>query len=249
MSSSSTAAAGRTATRSSGSTCTASSAGRSPRKASASRSRTTAWPRRPRGSIRPATSPGRSPGYTATSASIGGRSDALFVAGHSAGGHLVSLIAADEQYLREEELEAQGHPRRDLRQRRVRRPAGAVPLRARLRQGLRRTADRLAHHARARPACPRSCCLHGESELPYCDASCVERFHDTLQEAQVDCKVCPITKRDHYLDHRQASARRTTRSSRRSWTSSPATGRERSASAGSPRRRPGPSTSATPAPT
>jgi acetyl esterase/lipase len=32
--------------------------------------------------------------------SYGGRSDSVFVAGHSAGGHLVALLATDESYLR-----------------------------------------------------------------------------------------------------------------------------------------------------
>lgn len=34
----------------------------------------------------------------------GGRTDQLFVAGHSAGGHLVSLLATDESYLKAEQL-------------------------------------------------------------------------------------------------------------------------------------------------
>jgi acetyl esterase/lipase len=36
----------------------------------------------------------------------GGRADQVFVAGHSAGGHLVSLLATDQQYLRREGLAA-----------------------------------------------------------------------------------------------------------------------------------------------
>src|SRR5207237_6481418 len=36
----------------------------------------------------------------------GGRPDRLFVAGHSAGGHLVALLATDETYLRAEGLQA-----------------------------------------------------------------------------------------------------------------------------------------------
>lgn len=34
----------------------------------------------------------------------GGRKDRIFIAGHSAGGHLVSLLATDEQYLKEHKL-------------------------------------------------------------------------------------------------------------------------------------------------
>jgi acetyl esterase/lipase len=37
-------------------------------------------------------------------AAYGGRPDGLFVAGHSAGGHLVALLATDEKYLRDEGL-------------------------------------------------------------------------------------------------------------------------------------------------
>lgn len=36
--------------------------------------------------------------------SFGGRKDCIFVCGHSAGGHLVSLLASDESYLKEEKL-------------------------------------------------------------------------------------------------------------------------------------------------
>ncbi len=36
----------------------------------------------------------------------GGRNDRIFVSGHSAGGHLVSLLATDEQYLKEHKLSA-----------------------------------------------------------------------------------------------------------------------------------------------
>src|SRR5207253_144196 len=37
-------------------------------------------------------------------ADYGGRADQLFVSGHSAGGHLVSLLATDESYLQAEGL-------------------------------------------------------------------------------------------------------------------------------------------------
>src|SRR5207245_1238220 len=38
-------------------------------------------------------------------ADYGGRPDQLFLLGHSAGGHLVSLLATDDKYLRAEGLE------------------------------------------------------------------------------------------------------------------------------------------------
>ena len=38
---------------------------------------------------------------------FGGKSDRLFISGHSAGGHLVALLATDEQFLKEHKLSAQ----------------------------------------------------------------------------------------------------------------------------------------------
>ena len=39
--------------------------------------------------------------------------------------------------------------------------------------------------------------MHGDHELPHCDAPCAERFYHKLEENHVTCKLMPIAKRDH----------------------------------------------------
>jgi acetyl esterase/lipase len=129
-------------------------------------------------------------------AKYGGKSDDLFVAGHSAGGHLVSLIASDEHFLRDENLDPKVI-------RGVISVSGVYDVRPEMflfkkvfgdDSQERRAASPITH---VKAGLPAFLLLHGESELPYCDASCVERFHQTLQDSQVECKVTPIAKRDH----------------------------------------------------
>jgi acetyl esterase/lipase len=127
---------------------------------------------------------------------FGGRADALFVAGHSAGGHLVSLIASDEQYLREVGLDSRAI-------RGVISISGVYDVRPELflfervfgpHSEVRRQASPIAHVKYGLPA---FLLLHGDAELPHCDGPCVERFYESLQDAQVDVRINPIAKRDH----------------------------------------------------
>ena len=83
------------------------------RQASAAPSPATAWPSsrsatacRPRCSTPPTsrTWPRASPGRWPTSASTAATPDAIFVSGHSAGGHLAALLATDDDYLKAEKL-------------------------------------------------------------------------------------------------------------------------------------------------
>lgn len=129
-------------------------------------------------------------------AKYGGRNDELFVAGHSAGGHLVSLIASDEQYLRDENLDPKVI-------RGVISVSGVYDVRPEnflfkkvFGDGSqdRREASPITH---VKSGLPAFLLIHGDTELPYCGAAFVERFQQTLQESQVECKVTPIANRDH----------------------------------------------------
>lgn len=126
----------------------------------------------------------------------GGRADALFLAGHSAGGHLVSLIASDEHYLRDEGIDPKVI-------RGVISVSGVYDVRPELflfasvfgrDSETRRLASPVTH---VKAGLPPFLLLHGDLELPYCDATWADKFYDALHDAQVDCKVCPISKRDH----------------------------------------------------
>lgn len=129
-------------------------------------------------------------------AKFGGKPDQLFLAGHSAGGHLVSLVTSDEHYLADLGLNASA-----LR--------GVIPI-----SGVydvqpkellfnmvfgtdskERTQASPISHVRA--GLPPFLIMHGDHELPHCDGKCAEKFVDKLKEKQVTCRLLPISKRDH----------------------------------------------------
>lgn len=129
-------------------------------------------------------------------AKFGGKADQVFLAGHSAGGHLVSLVTSDKQYLKEVGLDGSA-----LR--------GVIPI-----SGVydvspkellftmvfgkdekqRAQASPISH---VKSGLPPFLIMHGDHELPHCDGPCAEKFLHKLQENHVTCRLCPITKRDH----------------------------------------------------
>jgi acetyl esterase/lipase len=129
-------------------------------------------------------------------ARFGGNPGRLFLAGHSAGGHLISLIACDPQYLAEVGLGFSAI-------------AGVIPV-----SGVfdvrpenllfnrvfgtdsreKAQASPLTH---VKAGLPPFLILHGDQELPYCGDEWARRFHDRLLQAGVSARRCPIADRDH----------------------------------------------------
>lgn len=123
----------------------------------------------------------------------GGRADQLFLCGHSAGGHLVALLASDDRYLK-----AVGLDRRAIR--------GVVPI-----SGVYRVPERLfttvfgsdADAARnaspltyVRPELPPFLIVYAESDFPTCDTGS-EEFCQALRERQCAARSLVIKDRNH----------------------------------------------------
>jgi acetyl esterase/lipase len=124
----------------------------------------------------------------------GGRPDRLFLCGHSAGGHLVSLLATDEQYLK-----AEGLSRKDVR--------GVMPI-----SGVyvvavdglftevfgkdpakRKQAWPLTHVS---AGCPPFLILYADHDFPFIDLGS-EVFCKALKDRKVPAETLKLTNRNH----------------------------------------------------
>jgi len=126
----------------------------------------------------------------------GGNSSQLFLAGHSAGGHLVSLVGCNSDWLREAGLETnliKG----------IVSISGVFDVRPDLllfnvvfgkSTQDREKASPITH---VKQGLPPFLILHGDHELPQCDGPCAKLFFQKLEESQVSCKLNPIAHRDH----------------------------------------------------
>jgi acetyl esterase/lipase len=142
-------------------------------------------------------------------AQYGGRTDAIFVSGHSAGGHLVALLASDEQYLKAEGLSLAA----------IR---GVMPIsgvyriygqyldasvtadgtgRAPARFSsvftndpkVRKDASPLTH---ARPGLPPFLVIYADNDLPTLPEM-AEEFGAALKKAKCDVEVLQVKRRNH----------------------------------------------------
>lgn len=127
-------------------------------------------------------------------ARYGGDADQVFVCGHSAGGHLVSLLAADDQYLKAEGLSTAAIK-------------GVVPLGGvyTLPDGFfrdvfgadaqaRKDAAPLGH---VREGLPPFLIVYGDRDYPFCDVFSKD-FCQALKDKKVDAELLEIKKRDHF---------------------------------------------------
>jgi acetyl esterase/lipase len=123
----------------------------------------------------------------------GGRPDELFVCGHSAGGHLVSLLATDETYLK-----AEGLSLADIK--------GVMPI-----SGVYLIPDKWFTEVFGKDAetrkkaspindvhagCPPFCVVYGDDDFPTCGATS-ERFCQALKAEKVAAESLEIKKRNH----------------------------------------------------
>lgn len=126
----------------------------------------------------------------------GGKPDQLYLAGHSAGGHLVALVSSNQQYLKD----AGASPSAIK---------GVIPISGVYdvspnellfsmvfgkEPAVRQDASPITH---VKPGLPPFLIVHGDHELPHCDGPCASRFHTKLKENQNVCRLLPIANRDH----------------------------------------------------
>ncbi len=129
-------------------------------------------------------------------AQYGGRPDLMFVAGHSAGGHLVSLLATDEQY-----LSAQGLKSNVIKGVIPISGVYAIPPEKRFLPKvfgedaqLRKLASPV-HHVRSQ--LPPFLILYGERDLPMLDEQ-AQSLHQTLEKNKNDTQLIELKDRDHF---------------------------------------------------
>jgi len=129
-------------------------------------------------------------------AKYGGNANEIFVSGHSAGGHLVALLATDESYLK-----SQGLTLKAIR--------GAIPLSGVYRitemghmydamfgadPQIRRDASPIDH---ACAEAPPFLLIYGESDLPICAREPAEAFCTALKEHRANVSSLEIKDRNH----------------------------------------------------
>jgi acetyl esterase/lipase len=123
----------------------------------------------------------------------GGRKDQIFVCGHSAGGHLVALLATNESYLK-----AEGCSLKDIK--------GAIPM-----SGVFVLADNFmptifgkgddalksASPVRnVKEGHPPFLIVYADKDMPFCEANSAS-FCKELKGAKCDAEVCEIKSRNH----------------------------------------------------
>lgn len=126
----------------------------------------------------------------------GGRVDQIFVSGHSAGGHLVALLATDETYLK-----AEGLSLKAIR--------GAIPMSGvyRIEAGdhlydsmfgedpkVRREASPVCH---ACSEAPPFLIIYAEHDLAMCKKIFAEQFCTALKEHKADVQTLEVSARNH----------------------------------------------------
>jgi len=127
-------------------------------------------------------------------ATYGGRADRLFVCGHSAGAHLVSLLASDESYLKEHGLTSKAI-------RGVIPISGPMIIPARFMprvfgtdEEVRKKASPLSH---VRKGLPPFLVLYADKDLPGCDGRQAERFCKACKGQGNKVELVEIKNSDH----------------------------------------------------
>jgi acetyl esterase/lipase len=123
----------------------------------------------------------------------GGKKDQIFVCGHSAGGHLVALLATNESYLKAENCSL-----KDIK--------GAIPM-----SGVFVLADnfmpsvfgkgdeanRSASPVRnVKDGCPPFLIVYADKDMPFCEAMS-SQFCKELKGIKCEAEVCEIKSRNH----------------------------------------------------
>jgi acetyl esterase/lipase len=123
-----------------------------------------------------------------------GRADQIFISGHSAGGHLVALLATDEQYLKAEKLSIT-HVKGVISLSGVYEIPSGKLFRSAFGEddSVRRNASPLEHVNGKHPP---FLVLYGDKDFPTCDRVS-EAFCRALQKTKCEATSCEIKERDH----------------------------------------------------
>jgi acetyl esterase/lipase len=123
----------------------------------------------------------------------GGRADQLFLCGHSAGGHLISLLATDESYLK-----AEGRSFKDIKG--VMSISGVYDIPEKMFQDVfgkdpevHRQAGPLTH---VKAGCPPFLVLYAAKDYPFCDVMS-KKFSKALKAKKVPVRLRSIPERNH----------------------------------------------------
>jgi acetyl esterase/lipase len=126
----------------------------------------------------------------------GGRTDQIFISGHSAGGHLVALLATDETYLK-----AEGMSFKNIK--------GVIPI-----SGVYEVPSKVLPAVfgtdedvckKASPLCnvkkglPPFLIIYADKDMKYCDKEPAQAFYKALKDKECDATICEIPESNHLM--------------------------------------------------
>ena len=126
----------------------------------------------------------------------GGRADRMFLAGHSAGGHLVALLATDEQYLKAEKLSLDAirgvMPLSGVYQIVAGFPAFSLPF-----GDDKKSCEAASPLTHVKEKLPPFLIAYGDKDFPTLDKM-AEDFGKKLKQSKCEAEVLKLEKRDHF---------------------------------------------------
>lgn len=129
-------------------------------------------------------------------ADYGGDPDAIFVCGHSAGGHLAALLAMDERYLKAEGVDAKAikgvMPISGVYQ--IPEISGLFNAAFGPDPAVRRDASPVSH---ANPGLPPFLLVYAENDLPYCGQSSAEALAKVLRARNIPVQLLEVKDGNH----------------------------------------------------
>ena len=145
----------------------------------------------------------------------GGRTDEIFVCGHSAGGHLVALLATDEEYLKAEGLS-------DKNIKGVIALSGVYEVPPKLLPMVFGTDEKICKMAspteNVKEGLPPFLLVYADKDLKFCDKEPAQGFYSALKSKGCDATICEIPKSNHIMTL-LSRKRRTRQCQRRCWSS------------------------------
>jgi acetyl esterase/lipase len=132
----------------------------------------------------------------------GGRPDQIFISGHSAGGHLVALLATDESYLKAEEVSFKNIKG-------VMPISGVYEIPPKVLTEVFGKDDEVCKKAsptfNVKEGLPPFLIIYADSDLKYCDKEPAQAFYKALKDKGNDATICEIPDSNHILTLLSAS--------------------------------------------
>jgi acetyl esterase/lipase len=126
----------------------------------------------------------------------GGQPDQIFICGHSAGGHLVALLATDESYLK-----AEGLSFKNIKG--VISISGVYEIPAKVMPPVFGTDEEVAKKAsptnNVKAGLPPFLIVYADKDLKYCDKEPAQKFYEALKAKGDDATICEIPDSNHIL--------------------------------------------------